>query len=174
MADPGPGLTRVFDNPGLPGRPTLSIVVVTLAFFYGLFELWNAWRHGFSSQIDLMFGLLFVGGGIYGFQQTWNEARDAVVAIDVDETGDRLVFSLWRPLRPMIVEATRGSVAWRHFVKVGPRDLRTHMILASLPGHSRPFRIGIAPDKPIPDGLRKLAPEAVAEYEQATAASQPR
>jgi hypothetical protein len=169
MADPAPGLTRIYDNPGLPGRPTLSIVVVVLAFFYGLFELWNAWRANFASQLDLMFGLLFVGGGIYGFYQTWTEARDAVVAIDVDEKTDRLAFSLWRPLRPMAIETTTGGVAgWRHFVKVGPRDLRTHMIIASVPGYPRPLRIGLPAGKPVPDGLRKIAREAVAEYEEAT------
>ncbi len=171
MADPAPGLTRIYDNPGLPGRPTLSIVIVTLAFLYGWFELWRAWRNNFSSQFDLMFGVLFVGGGIYGFYQTWTEARDAVVAIDADEKSDRLAISLWRPFRPMVIETTRVGVAsWRHFVKVGPRDARTHMIIASVPGYPRPLRIGLAAGKPVPEGLRKIAREAVAEYEEAVGA----
>jgi hypothetical protein len=161
--------TRIYTSAGIAGRPTASIVIVTLATIYGLFELWRAWANNFQSQFDLLFGLFFVGGGIYGFRKTWFDSRDTVVTLDRDEAAGKVAVGLWRPFRPLVVETgLDGLSGWRHFVKVGPRDLKLHFIRADLAGYPRPVQFELQRDRPAPEGLRQVAPEAVADYEETT------
>ena len=96
--------SRVYTSPGVPGRPTVSLVIVTLAAIYGVFEIVRAALTGFQNQIDLLFGIFFIGGGIYGFNKTWTEARDAVVTFDVDRASGKTTVGLWRPFRPLLIE----------------------------------------------------------------------
>jgi hypothetical protein len=159
---------RVYTSPGIIGRPTLSIVIVTAAAIYGVFELVRAWRGNFESQMDLLFGVFFVGGGIYGFNKTWNDNRDTVLTLDVDDATGRTALSLWRPFKPLLIETTLDRFRnWRHFVKVSPRGERAHLITAECADYPRPIRFEIQRGKPFPEGLRKVAPEAVREYEEA-------
>jgi hypothetical protein len=161
--------SRVYTSPGVPGRPTVSLVIVTLAAIYGVFEIVRAVLTGFQNQIDLLFGIFFIGGGIYGFNKTWTEARDAVVTFDVDRASGKTTVGLWRPFRPLLIETGLDGVSgWRHFVKLGPRDFRTYVILADLAGYPRPIRFDLPRGKPAPEGLRRVAPGAVAEFEEAT------
>ena len=133
--------TRVYTSPGVTGRPTVSLVIVSLAAIYGVFELWRAAANNFQNQLDLLFGIFFIGGGIYGFNKTWTDTRDTVVTIDVDKSAARTTVGLWRPFRPLLIETgPEGLSGWRHFVKLGPRDFRTHMIVADLAGYPRPIR----------------------------------
>lgn len=163
---------RLYTNPGIVGRPTVSIVVVSAAFIYGVFELARSFNRNFDSQMDLLFGVFFVGGGIYGFNKTWTDHRDTVLTLDLDDATGRVGLALWRPFRPAMIETTRdGLTNWRHFVKVTPRGERTHAIMVDCAGYPRPLRFEIPRGQPFPEGLRKIAPEAVAEYEELVGAA---
>jgi hypothetical protein len=169
MSDTPAPSTRIYTSPGVTGRPTVSTVVTVLAAIYGVFEIWRAWRNNFESQFDLLFGIFFIGGGIYGFNKTWNDSRDVVVSLDRDEAAGKTVVGIWRPFRSLPIETgLDGLTNWRHFVRVGPRDLKLHFITAELPGYPRPVRFELPRGQEIPDALRKLAPEAVADYEEST------
>jgi hypothetical protein len=169
MSDRGPlPSTRIYTSPGVTGRPTISTVVTVLATIYGVFEIWRAWRNGFQSQFDLLFGVFFIGGGIYGFNKTWTDARDVVVTLDRDDATGKTTVGLWRPFRNLMIETGPGGLTdWRHYVKVGPRDLKLHFIAADLAGYPRPIRFELNRQE-VPEGLRRLAPEAVTEYEETT------
>jgi hypothetical protein len=161
--------TRIYTSPGVTGRPTISTVVTVLATIYGVFEIWRAWQNNFQSQFDLLFGIFFIGGGIYGFNKTWNDSRDVVVTLDRDEAAGKTTVGLWRPFRPLLIETgLDGLTDWRHFIKVGPRDLKLHFITADLAGYPRPVRFELPRGQEVPEALRRLAPEAVTEYEELT------
>ncbi|MEO8669332.1 MAG: hypothetical protein ABI399_12495, partial [Bauldia sp.] len=108
---------RVYTNPGIVGHPTLSTVVVVVAGFYGVFELVRAWQQNFQSQMDILFGVFFVGGGIYGFNKTWTDNRDTVLTLDVDDATRRADLALWRPFQPKKIATSLDALTgWRYLV----------------------------------------------------------
>jgi hypothetical protein len=166
-------VTRIYTHPGIPGRPTLSIVVVVLAALYGIFEVVHGWWRDTPDTTGIVFGLFFIGGGLYGFQKTWTEARDVVLSLDMDEAARQAVITLWRPFRPLVIRAGLDALTgWRHYIQVGQRDSRTHLLLCDCAGYPRPLRFDFPRGQPIPDGLRRIAPEAVSDFE-ANAGSPP-
>jgi hypothetical protein len=54
---------------------------------------------------------------------------------------------------------------WRHWVKVGRRNMKLHYLLADAPGHPHPLQFEMRPGEAVPDGFRRLAPEAVEDYQ---------
>ena len=55
---------------------------------------------------------------------------------------------------------------WRSHVKVGKRNARTFFAHADLVGYPQPLRFELRPAVNL-SGLRRIAPEAIAEYETA-------
>lgn len=159
-------MTRIYTNPGIAGRPTLSIVVVVVAALYGIFEVWRGWWRDPPDTTGLVFGLFFIGGGLYGFRKTWTDTRDLVVSLDLDEASRQAAVALWRPFRPLVLRTGLDNLTgWRHHVQIGPRDSRTHLILCDCAAYPRPLRFDLPRGQPVPDGLRKIAPEAAADFE---------
>jgi hypothetical protein len=169
-------VTRVFDNRGFWWRQTLSLIAVILIGMYGAWELWSAtFSTGeYASPMGELlgigddryaFGILFLGGGIYAAWQLIEDSRDTVATFDVDEKGASIA-TLWRPLRGLTLTADAGAVRnWRFYVKVGKRNMRSFFIYADHPSYPRPLQFDLRRNDPA--GLRKVAPEAVAEYEAA-------
>jgi hypothetical protein len=165
-------MTRVFTSAGIAGRPTASVVISALAVLYGVFEIWHASTRTPLDTTGLGFGVLFIGGGIYGLWKTWTDARDVVVSLDVDEASGAAAVALWRPFRPLVLKGPLARLSnWHHHVAVGPRDRRTHMIRCDLAAYPRPVRFEFLREVTITDGLRRIAPEAVAEFEDAIGVS---
>jgi hypothetical protein len=168
-------MTRIYENRGYWWRQTVSMAVVIVVAIYGVWELWSAAftpapQTGMGQLFGigddrLLFGIAFVGGGVYALWQLINDAADTVVTLDVDEAADRSVVSLWRPFWTERLKIDVGGIRnWRFYVKVGNRNMRTFLIYADHPGYPRPLQFDLR--KADIDGLRKIAPEAVAEYEQ--------
>jgi hypothetical protein len=161
-------MTRIYENPGFAKRNNISVIVLVAVVIYGIFELYTAFGTGSQDQMAAMFGVLFVGGGIYGAYTIWSEARDAVTAIDVDEGAGRAAITLWRPFKSIVVEAPIDRLTgWRHWVKVGKRNMRTHFVIFNAEGYPNPLYVELTKGE-MPEGFRKLSPAVVEEFEENT------
>jgi hypothetical protein len=165
-------VTRVFTSAGIAGRPTASVVISALAVVYGIFEIWHASTRTPLDTTGAGFGVLFIGGGIYGVWKTWTDARDVVMSLDLDEASGDALAALWRPFRPLLLKGPLSRFTdWHHHVAVGPRDRRTHLIRCHAAGYPRPLRFEFFRDVAVTDGFRRIAPEAVAEFEDSVGVS---
>jgi hypothetical protein len=161
-------MTRILDNPGTAKRSTISLVILAAVFIYGIWELWHAATGG-GDQLAYIFGICFVGGAIYGVRTTLAETRDLVVAFDADTESGTAALTLWRPLKSMRIETTLDKVTgWRLWVETGTRGLKRFFLLAREPSHDRALRFELTRGMTIPDELRRLAPEAIEDFERET------
>lgn len=170
-------MTRIFENRGFWWRQTLSLVVVVLVALYGAWELWSATfstaeYHSPMGELfgigddRYMFGIVFLGGGIIAAWQLIGDSRDTVSTFDADEAGTSVV-KLWRPLWTETLTADLAAIRdWRFYVKVGKRNMKSFYIYADHPNYPRPLQFDLRRNDAA--GLRRVAPEAVAEYEAAT------
>jgi hypothetical protein len=162
-------MERLYDNPGFARRQNISVAVLVLVVLYGIFELWTAFSSSAGDSTGAMFGVLFVGGGLYGAKTIWDEGRDLVIGFDADLTAGRGVITLWRPFRTLALDVALDRITgWRHWVKVGKRNLKLHYLIAEAPGYPHPLQFEMRLGAAIADGLRRLAPEAVEDFEANT------
>ena len=99
----------------------------------------------------------------------WDEGRDLVVALDAEGSPSTVTVSLWRPLREMrIVAPAAALTGWRHFVKVGKRNAKAHFLTFNAPGYPHTLQMEMRPGEPVAEGLRRIAGEAVDDYEIAS------
>jgi len=161
-------MTRIHESPGSARRSNISLVVLIAVFFYGLWELWHA-ATVTNDTTAYLFGVIFVGGALYGARVTLAEARDLVNTFDLDpETGKTLI-SLWRPFHMKRIETSIDRVTdWRHWVQTGPRKQLSHYLLARTPFHDGMLRFAMQPGMEIKDEFRRIAPKAIKEFERET------
>ena len=166
-------MTRIYDNSGFAMRMNISAAVIVLVMIFGVWELWAAFNAGPEAGTSgYLFGLLFIGGGIYGMKQTLEDARDMVVAFDADQAGGNGVASVWRPFVPRRIEGSlRQFTNWRFHVKIPRANMRTYVLLADHPASPRPLQFELRRGAPVSDGLRGIAREAIAEFEEQTGAA---
>ena len=171
-------MTRVYENRGYWWRQTISAVLVIVVAIYGLWELWSAASApGTTTAIGQMFGIgddrylfgiVFVGGGAIALYQLIRDATDLVASFDRDEATGVSIVALWRPFWTEKLTADLSRIHdWRFHVKIGQRNARTPLIYADHPDYPRPLQFDLR--KADREGLRKIAPEAVADYERAVA-----
>lgn len=161
-------MTRIYENPGFAKRNNISVVVLVAVLIYGCFELYNAFFTGSQDQMAAMFGVLFVGGAIYGAWTIWSEARDTVMSLDLNEATQQVAITLWRPFGQQVVEAPVDALSdWRHWVRVGKRNVQTHFIIFRAPGHPNPLQVELTKGE-LPEGFRMLSPATVEEFEENT------
>jgi hypothetical protein len=159
-------MQRIYEQRWFLLRSNVSMVILVAVVVYGVFELWRAFTAEVNDPTGMTFGFLFVAGGIYAYTSVWTDWRDVAAAIDVDEGGRRLEATLWRPFRPLILDRPASDFTnWRHWVKVGKRSARLHFLMVDVAGYPRPLAIEMPLGKPVSEGLRKLAPEAVEDFE---------
>ena len=162
-------MERIYENAGFSRRQNISVSVLVVVIIYGLWELWSAFGSASGDSTAAMFGVLFVGGGLYGLKTTWDESRDLVLSFDADFAAGRGVASVWRPFSSVRIEDSLDRFrAWRHWVKVGRRSSRVHYLVVDTDNYPRPLYIELNPAKPVPDGFRRLAPEAMEDVEANT------
>lgn len=164
-------MTRIYESKGLNWRSNLSVGIMIPVVLWGLWELWSAFGNPDNQDpTGAMFGVLFVGGGIYGFYKTLTDNRDLVAAVDADFDTKRIVFTLWRPLRTETMEESFDRLTWRYWVKVGSRNARNYFLFVQVAGYPRPLQIELRRGEPVSEGLRRLVPDAIAEFERDTGA----
>ena len=161
-------MTRVYENPGFWRRAMLSMAFLFGAVAWGVWEFWSAVTGPpDAATTGYMFGALFVGGGLYALYQLAEDWRDLVPSLDLDEATGTMLATVWRPQGPLMLTGTNEQFGnWRFHVKVGKRNVRTFFAHADLAGYPRPLRFELRPAVDI-SGLRRVAPEAIAEYETA-------
>jgi hypothetical protein len=166
-------MTRIYENPGFWRRALLSIGFLIAAILWGFWEFWSAATGpADAATTGYLFAALFVGGGLYALYQLAEDWRDLVSALDLDEATGAMLVTVWQPQGPLKLAAGKGQVTnWRSHVKIGKRNARTFFAHADFPGYPRPLRLELRPAVNVA-GLRRVAPEAIAEYERAI--SQPR
>ena len=163
-------MTRLYDNSGFARRQNISVGILIVVVIYGIWELWAAFTSEEGDATGTMFGILFVAGGLYGAKTIWDENRDLPASFDVDFDAGKVVVTLWRPFRTLVVGGNLDAFSnWRYWVKVGKRNMRQHYLVASHAAYPHPLYFEIQAGKPVPDGFRRLAPEAVADFEENTA-----
>jgi hypothetical protein len=96
-----------------------------------------------------------------------NGARDWVIAMDMEEETGKVVIWLWGALgaRRIKTEIHRLS-NWRYTTSGRSERARFRRILTDLKGRRRPLIFDVRITHPVPDGLRRVAPQAVADYER--------
>ena len=161
-------MTRLYENRGFFRRQNGSAVVLVLVIIYGIFELWRAFS-GPGDATGSLFGVLFVGGGIWGAYTLWTDGRDVIAALDADLATRQAVFTLWGPFtRKRLAESLDDVVEWRFWTKPGAPGQRSYFLHAVTRSHPRPLQIELKRGQPIPEGLRQVAPAAIEEFETAT------
>ena len=162
-------MTRIYENAGLRLRLDISIVVLIAVIIFGFWDLSGSFFFAVDDPAGAMFGVLFIGGGIYGINRTLTDNRGFVAAFDADFAAGRGAIMVWRPFRPLRLAIGLAEIAgWRFWVKTGARNARSYYLLASLPSHPRPLYLELPRGVAASAGLRRLAPEAVAEFERDT------
>jgi len=157
-------MSRIYEDRGAARRLDIYMIILGLVFLAGCRELWEALAVDPADFSGLAFGAVFVGGAVYGVYQTFNDGRDLVTAFDVDfDTGNARV-TMWQPFRRPVMEAPLSEFAnWRFWVKV-TGALRRYQLFAELRGYPRKLVFELNPSKPL-DGLRRIAPAAIADFE---------
>ena len=162
-------MNRLYAVPGHWWRNTGSIVVGVLAGLWGVWELWSA-AQGPSDQATTgyLFGVAFVGGGIYAIRQVIVDAADRVMTFDRDPATGATLTTLWRPFwtESLAADSDGGIRNWRMHVTLGKRNVRTFFIYADHKDYPRPLQFELRPGID-PSGLRTVAPEAIDEFSQA-------
>jgi hypothetical protein len=114
-----------------------------------------------------LFGIAFVGGGAFALWQLINDAADTVVTFDVDQATGQSLVAFWRPFWTEKLRADGSRIGnWRFHVKVGSRNMRSFFIYADHRDYPRPLQFDLA--RAGGEGLKKVAPGAVADFERAT------
>jgi len=161
-------MTRIYENRGFFLRQNGSILVLVLVVVYGVFELWRAFTSA-GDTTGALFGVLFVGGGVWGFYTLWTDGRDVIGALDADFASRQAVFTLWGPFtQKPLAESLDGIIEWRLWVKPGTRGQRSYFLQAVTRSSPRPLQIELKRGQPIPEGLRRIAPAAIEEFETTT------
>lgn len=161
-------MKRLLDNPGKVRRWYLFLGFFAVAFLYGLWELWLA-AVVTGSMVGYVFAAIFVGGGVYGIRSMLAEARDLAVSFDADAASGKAIIKLWRPFHMKQIDTTLDQITgWQHQVQTGPRDERSHFLLAREKSHDGVLRFALEPEMAIPDELRRIAPQAIGDFERAT------
>ena len=161
-------MTRLYENSGFATRMNLACAVIVIAVLFGVWELWSAYRAGGSDGTNYLFAAFFIGGAIYAATQLRDGAANSVASLDAEMSTQQAVITLWRPLSSRTISGPLDSLTdWQFQTK--PGRIRTPLLTAHHPAHPRPLEFELKPGARVADGLRALAPEAVAAFEQATA-----
>jgi hypothetical protein len=162
-------MIRLYTNPGQWWRNTASLAIGVLAGVWGVWELWSAAQGPAThSSTGYLFGVAFIGGGIYAIRQVIVDAADRVMTFDRDPATGATLATLWRPFWTERLAAEDGRIGnWRMYVAIGKRNAKTFFVYADHQNYPRPlqFELKVANDL---EGLRSVAPEAIEEFESAT------
>ncbi len=159
-------MTELYANRSIWRRTYAYAAVIVAAMVWGVFEIWHGMGvEGGDGQSGGMFGVLFIGGGLYAFYQLIGDWRHVVTKLRQDEATGRLTATLWEPTGAKDVSGTPEEFRnWRPHVKLIGRARRSFFIYVDHAAIPRPLRFDLPPGSDV-EGLRRIAPDAVAEYQ---------
>lgn len=162
-------MIRLYESPRHKLRMRISLIILTGLILLGVWYLvFQALAAPPGSGIGpWVLSVAFIVSGIAGLVRVLNGARDWVIAMDMDEATGKVVIWLWGPLGARRIRTAIDQIAnWRYAATGGAGRARFRRILADLPKRSRPILFDVRLTHPVPDGLRRIAPGAVADYER--------
>jgi hypothetical protein len=155
-------MTEIYRNSGIWKRSVGYVVVIVAAMLWGVFELWQgSHAAGTDAQSGALFGVLFIGGGIYAVWQMMTDWRDVITSLERGADGV-VVAKVWSLTGPIAVEGPFHN--WRYHVTIAGRRTEVPWIFADTEDWERPLRIDLRQKADL-TGLREIAPDAVADYE---------
>jgi hypothetical protein len=162
-------MKRIYEQRGFIGRLRFSTGVLLFAAAYGVWELYAGLTNP-DGPNDAIFGVLFLGAAAYGFMRLMRDSGNVVVALDRDEAGDRLAITLWRPWGTRTIAGPRSAfTGWRFHISVAGRYQRIYLVRVTHASVKGPLAIELKPGITPLDELRKVAPEAIADFEEIVA-----
>jgi len=162
-------MIRLYESPRHKLRMRISLIILTGLILLGVWYLaFQALAAPPGSGIGpWVLSVAFIVAGVTGLVRVLRGARDWVIAMDMDEATGKVVIWLWGPLGARRIRTGIDQIAnWRYVATGGPGRARFRRILADLPKRSRPILFDVRLTHPVPDGLRRVAPDAVADYER--------
>jgi len=162
-------MTRLYESPGHKLRMRIALIflvgLILLGIWYFVFQAMVA-PSGVAGIGPWMLSFAFIVAGIAGIVRVLRGAGDRVVALDIDEETGKAVLWLWSPVIARRIRTQADRITnWRYVTGPGPARARTRRILADVPGRRRPVVFDLRPGEPVPAGLRRFAPDAIAAYE---------
>jgi hypothetical protein len=158
-------VTRLYDNSRMARRLNISLAVIAIAVLFGCYELLSAFRAEGDASEYYLFALLFFGGAAYAARQLFDSVADSVMTLDVAQQSREAGVSFWRPFGARKIGGSLDQLSDWQFQMKGPRS-PAPILTAHHPGHPRPLEFELRREIPITEGLRALAPEAVAAFER--------
>jgi hypothetical protein len=153
---------------GMVWRSNLSLAILAAVFAYGLWELWLA-AAVTGSPTGYLFAAIFIGGAGYGLRAALAETRDLVIAFAADMDSGKAAVTLRRPFHMKRIDTTLDRLTgWRYWIQTTARGRRVHFLLAREPSYDGNLRFALDPEMTIPAELRRIAPEAIADFEKDT------
>jgi hypothetical protein len=158
-----PAMTLLYKSAGGYWRHNVSLAILIAVGVYGIFELWRAYTFG-GGEVDWLFAVAFAAGSVYGLWQLIEDTRDRVIAFRLDEATGATEAALWRPFFVERLATEAGRIGnWRAYVKLGPRNNPSFFVYADNKDYPRPLVFDMRGAER--EGLRRIAPEAVADLE---------
>jgi hypothetical protein len=159
------GTTRIYDDRSFARRNWASLGILVVAVAWGVAESIR-FQIGASDQTGLLFGLGFLVAAAYGFYRLYADSRDAIMRIDADLDNGQSVVTLWRPWGPQRLTAPLAALTgWRMYIAMKTRNQRNFLLRVHHPDYPRPLHVELLPGKTDLEALRRLAPEAIADFE---------
>jgi hypothetical protein len=121
---------------------------------------------GGADQTGYLFGAGFIAAAIYGGYRVLSDARDTIVRIEADFASGQALVTQWRPWGLQRLATPLDQLTgWRMYVAVKRRNQPTYLLRVDHPASPRPLQIELTPAMKGLDGLRRLAPEAIEDFE---------
>ncbi len=161
-------MIRIYDDRGFVLRNWASTAILVGATVWGVLEIVR-YQTGASDSTGLLFGAGFLAASAYGAYRLFAEARDTIVRLETDSDGGQSVVTLWRPWGLQRLAAPLAALGgWRMYIAVKSRNMRTYLLRVDHPANPRPLQVELTPGKTDLDGLRRLAPKAIEDFEANT------
>jgi hypothetical protein len=158
-------MPRLFNDRGMTLRSWISVAVLIGAVIWGGVEIMRAVT-GASDETGYLFGLGFLGASAYGLYRMLADTRDTILRIEADFASGQSVISLWRPWGPVRLAAPLAALSnWRMYVSMRRKNQPVFLLMVDHPSSPRPLQIDLAGAVKDLDGLRRVAPEAIEEFE---------
>ena len=162
-------MTRLYSDRGFAARNWASTAILIVAMAWGILEIVRA-KMGISDESGYFFGAGFLAAAAYGGYRMLADARDTIFRLEADFGSGQSVVTLWRPWGMQRLAAPLDALTgWRMYIAIKTRQHRTYLLRVDHPANpGRPLHIELRPAVTPLDGLRQVAPEAIADFEMNT------